>query len=168
MKCYTSFLTSSLTDNNTCTCSYLELLSTLCIIDDVCSFSLFNYSIQSKEAITLIITHIAGIGGQNVHLWSFSALNWCVLHICLRSLEIASEKQASFSQEFAESWQFILTAWHWCLSGCRVKAERCTVIYWVGLLQREAGRIKCSHLESEARCGQERFFFRGFAILTLL
>lgn len=72
MKCYTSFLNRSLTDNNTCTCSYLELLSTLCIIDDVCSFSLVNYSIDSKEAITLIIAHLAGIDGQNVHVWSFS------------------------------------------------------------------------------------------------
>lgn len=80
MKCYTIFLNRSLTDNNTCTCLYLKLLSTLCIIDDVCSFSLLNYSIHSKEAITLIIAHIAGIGGQNVSVLSFSILNLTLIY----------------------------------------------------------------------------------------
>lgn len=69
------FFYRSLRDNNTCTCLYLKLLSTLCIIDDVCSFSLFNYSIHAKEAIKLIITHNAGIRGQDVSVRSFEVSN---------------------------------------------------------------------------------------------
>lgn len=81
------FFHMPLTDNNTCTCLYLKLLSSLCIIDDVCSFSLFKYSIHS----TLIGTHAAGVGGQNVPPWSFSVLILTfVLHICIGILAIGS------------------------------------------------------------------------------
>lgn len=94
MKCYTSFLNRSLTDNNTCTCVYLKLLSTLCIIDDVCSFSLFNYSIHSKEAITFILTHIAAVGGQKCVVIFYIQFTFDVfLHTCFRICEIENRSR---------------------------------------------------------------------------
>lgn len=63
------------------------LLSSLCIINDVCSFSLFKYSFHS----TLIIARAAGRRGQNVPGWSFSVLNLTyVLHIRIGILETGS------------------------------------------------------------------------------
>lgn len=56
--------------------------------------------------------------------------------------------------------------WHWCPTSCRVKAECCTVIYWVGPLQREAGRIKCS-LTWKVSLGGKKYFPRLLP-LTLL
>lgn len=78
---------------------------------------------------------------------------WCISHVCSGTLG-----QKAKADLFQPRVCWVMTIyphshWHWCLSGCRVKAERSAVIYWVGLLQREAGRIKCSHLESEAHCG---------------